>query len=311
MNNKLVIAALAIVIMSFSSLFVYVSTHSGAKTNQGWTEQVIEGANSTKIAQIFVEGVISPESDGKRQSVVSQLDTAIKDPQVKGIILAINTPGGDVVTSDHIYRKVLQAKKSGKIVVASMGSIAASGGYYISAPAHKIFANPLTVTGSIGVVMSFPNYKNLADKLGYHKIHITSGAQKSMGNPLTEFTEDSKRIYQNIVNESYEQFVNIVVKGRNLDRSTVIKLADGRVYSGVQAKSFGLVDELGNLEDATLYVKNELGIIDPKIVHYSSESSFFQGLVSKAVHTPTLEQQVKGIKAEFEDSTPQILYMLK
>ncbi|GAC42253.1 signal peptide peptidase SppA [Paenibacillus popilliae] len=312
MNNKQVIAVLAIVIMSFSSLFVYLSTNSTMETNHLWTERVVEGGGSTKIAQIFVEGVISPELDETRQSVLLQLDAAIEDPQVKGIVLAVNTPGGDVVTSDHIYQKIIQAKKSGKVVAVSMGSIAASGGYYISTPAHKIFANPLTVTGSIGVIMSFSNYKELADKIGYHEINIRTGEYKSMGNPLSEFTQETKHIYQSIVNESYEQFVNIIINNRNLDRSTVVKLADGRVFSGTQAKSLGLVDEMGNVEDATNYVKKKLGLHHCKLVQYERKSSFFTGLLSVAASpVSTLERQIQEIKATFENSTPRILYMVK
>jgi protease-4 len=312
MNNKQVIAVLAIVIMSFSSLFVYFATNRAMEANYSWTERVVEGGGSAKIAQIFVEGVISPELDKTRPSVLSQLDAAIEDSQVKGIVLAVSTPGGDVVTSDHIYQKIIQAKKSGKVVAVSMGPIAASGGYYISTPAHKIYANPLTVTGSIGVIMSFSNYKALADKIGYREINISTGEYKSMGDPMSEFTQETKHIYQSIVDESYKQFINIIVNNRNLDRNTVVKLADGRVFSGSQAKSLGLVDELGNVEDATKYVKKKLGLQHYKLVQYEGKSSFFTGLLAEAASpVSTVERQIQEIKSIFENSTPRILYMVK
>lgn len=288
------------------------------EVDDNWIEKKIDGDGDQKIVQIFLDGPIKYEAGNNQKTIISQLDKAIIDPLVKGVVLSVNSPGGDVVYSEEIYRKIVEVKKSGKRVVISMGQVAASGGYYISAPADKIFASPSTITGSIGVVMSIPNFKGLADKIGYKEITITSGTYKDMGNPLSNFTEQSEQIYKKLIGESYERFVDIIVEGRKLKREEVLKLADGRIYSGIQAKKLRLIDEFGNLEDATNDVKKKLGMADVQIIRYNEDPSFLSEwskwlhISARLVaHTVPLEEQIKTTAAQLFDATPQILYMLK
>ncbi len=221
-----------------------------------------------KLALVRIEGVITESED-----IVRQIKKYREDSSIKGIVLRIDSPGGAVGPSQEIYREVLKTTE-GKKVVASMGGLAASGGYYIACAANRIFANPGTITGSIGVIMAFSNFEELMKKLGLKTTVIKSGKFKDVGSPVRELTEEERKILQNVSDDIHGQFIEAVAKGRNLKMESVKELADGRIFSGRQAKESGLIDELGTLEDAISYATKMVGIKEKaKIVQERKEKN--------------------------------------
>ena len=207
-----------------------------------------------KIAVIPIEGTISAS-----QKITSDLVRFKKDKKIKAIILRINSPGGAVGPTQEIYqevRKTIQTKK----VIVSMGGVAASGGYYIAAAANKIVANPGTITGSIGVIMGFVRFGDLLNKIGVQFEVLKSGEFKDIGSPHRKMTERERELINAVIGDIQGQFVEGVASGRNLAVEEVRKIADGRVLSGAQAKGLGLVDVLGNFQDAVELTKNMAGI---------------------------------------------------
>jgi protease IV len=212
-------------------------------------------AGGDRIAVVPVEGVINDEM---AKTVNRHLKQYGDDSRVKAIVLRIDSPGGGVSASQEIYREVKRVREDKKKkVVVSMASVAASGGYYVACPADKIFANPGTVTGSIGVIAEWLNYKGLAEWAKLKPVVFKSGEFKDTGSPTRELTEAEKKYFQGMIDEFYNQFVGAVADGRQgkgekgaeLTRERVVQLADGRVYTGETAKKNGLVDEIGNYED--------------------------------------------------------------
>ena len=197
-----------------------------------------------KVAILPISGLIT-DSEG----TIEQLKKFAKDDSVKAIVVRLNTPGGGVGPSQEIYEEVRKIRGK-KVIVASMGALAASGGYYIACGADKIFANPGTITGSIGVLMQFVNVKDLIEKIGVKGFVIKSGSFKDTGSPVREMSPEERKLLQSVIDNVHSQFVNAVVEGRKLPREDVLAIADGRILSGEQAKELGLVDALGNQEDA-------------------------------------------------------------
>lgn len=221
-----------------------------------------------KLALVRIEGVITESED-----IVRQIKKYREDSSIKGIVLRIDSPGGAVGPSQEIYKEVLKTTEVKK-VVASMGGLAASGGYYIASAANRIFANPGTITGSIGVIMAFSNFEELMKKLGLKTTVIKSGKFKDVGSPVREVTEEERKILQNVSDDIHGQFIEAVAKGRNLKIESVKELADGRIFSGRQAKELGLIDELGTLEDAISYATKLAGIKEKaKIVQERKEKN--------------------------------------
>jgi protease IV len=208
----------------------------------------------SRIAVVPIRGVIT---DSK--TVVDQLKRYRKDSRVKAIILRIDSPGGGTAASQEIYREV-QRTVHRKKVIASMGNVAASGGYYIALPANKIVANPATLTGSIGVIMELSNIKELLHKIGISREAVKSGPFKDIGSPVRDLKPEERQLLEGVIKNVHQQFVNVVVKGRRLTREEVEKIADGRIFSGEQAKDLGLVDELGSFEDAVELAKKMVGL---------------------------------------------------
>ncbi len=204
--------------------------------------------------------------------LLDMLTDARRDPSIKAVVLRINSPGGGVVPSDRIHRALQELHKP---VVVVMEDLAASGGYYIAAGADYIIANPATLTGSIGVISTFPEASELLEKLGVRFTVIKSGEVKDFGSPYRPMTPEEKAYWQRIIDEAYERFVRIVAEGRGLSEEEVRKLADGRVYTGQQALALGLVDELGYLDDGIAKAA-ELGGIEgvPRVVRYRRVSTF-------------------------------------
>jgi protease-4 len=212
-----------------------------------------------RIGLIHIEGVITAahadmdpfmmSSPASSDTVVKQFDEAIKDTKVKAIVMRVNSPGGSAAASQEIYNAIRKFQATGRKVYVSMGDVAASGGYYVSAPADMIYADPATLTGSIGVIMSVLNYEGLFDKIGLDEVTIKSGKYKDIGNPNRAMTEEEKRILQNILTEVHKQFKQAVADGRKMKPEQVEKLATGEIWTGSQAKEIGLIDEIGGFKD--------------------------------------------------------------
>ena len=265
-------------------------------------------ATRPAVAVIRLEGMIVSSRSATGLQVITPkrveglLDQAEEDPFVRAIVVRIDSPGGDVVASDEIYRMLLDTEKP---VVVSMGSVAASGGYYIACGADYIVAHPDSLTGSIGVISQFVNAEGLMKKLGVEVVVIASGPAKDIGSPFREMTEEEQELWRGIIGEVYEDFVAVVAERRGLPVDRVRELADGRVYTGHQALEAGLVDELGTLEDAIAKAA-ELGGIEgePEVVELSPMPSLldlWMGFQTR-LSAPSLEE-VLGVWG-----TPSVQY---
>ena len=214
-----------------------------------------------KISIIKLDGVISDSAGSSffrdltsSNSVLDLIIKATKDQSVKAIVIRINSPGGTVAASQELYKAVINARKK-KPIVITMGDIAASGGYYISSAADAIFANPGTLTGSIGVITSYLNFYDLLNKIGVKGVVIKSGSYKDIGNPTRPMTPEEKKILQSLLDDTYDQFLSDVSKGRNIQKSTIAQIAQGLIYTGRQAKKIGLVDYLGDYNQAVKHAQ--------------------------------------------------------
>ncbi len=207
-----------------------------------------------RIAVVPIRGVITDS-----RGVVDQIKKYRKDSQVKAIILRIDSPGGGTAASQEIYREV-QRTVPKKKVVASMGNVAASGGYYVALAANKIVANPATLTGSIGVIMELSNIKELLHKIGISREAVKSGPFKDIGSPVRKMKPEERLLLESVIKNVHQQFIEVVIKGRRLSRAQVEKIADGRIFTGEQARDLGLVDELGSFEDAVELTKKLVGL---------------------------------------------------
>ena len=233
---------------------------------------------SSKVAIINIENVITQSNN-----TIQQIKKYTDDKSIKAIVLRIDSPGGGVAPSQEIYSEILKVRKnSNKKVVASMGNLAASGGYYIACASDKIVANPGTLTGSIGVIMTFSNIEELMKKIGMKTEVIKSGKFKDIGSPVRRFTEEEKKLIQGVIDDVYDQFVHAVSDSRSMDVHKVKELSDGRIFTGKQAFEIGLVDELGGLEDAVKLAAELVGIEGkPKIVSEKKERSLLFRLLEK------------------------------
>jgi protease-4 len=196
-----------------------------------------------RIALIHIEGLITDSKE-----TMEELKEYVKNPAIKAIVLRIDSPGGAVAPAQEIYEEVRKAAAKKKVLV-SMGSVAASGGYYIASPATRIIANPGTLTGSIGVIMEIPNIEGLMNKLGIKTEVVKSGRHKDIASIFRGIGEEERVILQGVLDNVHEQFIKAVAEGRKMLPEDVKKIADGRVFTGEQALKIGLIDELGNLED--------------------------------------------------------------
>jgi protease-4 len=217
-------------------------------------EDVVVGFGD-KIALVELRGVILSSED-----IVRQLKKYREDDDVKGILLRVESPGGGVVASHEMYEEVKKTRDLGKPVVVSMGSVAASGGYYVSMGASRIVANPGTLTGSIGVISEFMRLDPMLNKIGIEPNTIKSGKFKDSGTPFREMTGDDKKYFQNLMDDVHRQFIGIVEKERKLDHDSIIAYADGRVFTGEEAYRMHLVDTLGTYEDAIAITARLVGI---------------------------------------------------
>ena len=229
-----------------------------------------------RVALVRVEGPIMDSTD-----VVDEIKEHVKDHSIKAIILRIDSPGGAVAPSQEIYEEVKKASEE-KHVVVSMGSIAASGGYYIAAPADVIIANPGTLTGSIGVIMEIPNLEGLMSKIGISTEVIKSGKHKDMASAFRKMEKEDRDILQGVMDNVHEQFIRAVAEGRKLKVEEIRPIADGRIFSGEQAKGLRLVDEIGTLESAISKAAELSGISgEPEVVSKKEKLSIMDALRSK------------------------------
>jgi protease-4 len=246
-----------------------------------------------KVALIDVEGVLvnarSSGLLGDGENPVSlfreRLDVAATDKRVKAVVLRINSPGGGVTASDVMYQDLLRFKEETHLpVVACMMDVAASGGYYVAVAADRVYAHPTTVTGSIGVIMSLYNASGLMKMVGVTSDPIKSGPNKDIGNPGRPMTPEERAILQGMVGNFYEQFVAVVAKGRAhcLSPEKVRALADGRVYTGLEAKKLGLVDEVGYLEDALKAALDLACLKDARVVAYDCGCGYRGSIYAQA-----------------------------
>ena len=205
------------------------------------------------------------------ERIVRQFESFGEQKSIKAIVFRIESPGGLVAPSQEIYEAVKRVRDSGKPVVVSMGSVAASGGYYVACGADTIMANPGTTTGSIGVVAEFLNFQKLMEKIGVRFETVKSGKFKDTGSPHRELTDDDKSYLQAWINDAFDQFVGVVSTERRLSRAEVLKLADGRAFTGQQAKALGLVDTLGDYR-AAIRLAGKMGKIkgEPELIRWHS-----------------------------------------
>ena len=253
-------------------------------------------SDEDRIALVRVEGVILDA-----QQTVGELKRFADNPSVKAIVLRIDSPGGGVVPSQEIYDAVKRVRnKNNKMVVASMGTVAASGGYYIAAATDRIIANPGTLTGSIGVIMELANLEGLLKKIGVESLVVKSGQYKDIGSPLRKMSEGDRRILQSVMDDVHRQFIQAVAEGRSLDEAEVQPLADGRIFTGRQAREMKLVDELGDLEDAIRLAADLAGIEgEPKVVEPRKRFSIRELLESRLLGVlPRLDFQA-GVRLKY------------
>jgi protease-4 len=223
-----------------------------------------------KVAVVEVEGVIGADSGRglDTDGIIRVLGEYRDDPAVRAVVLRINSPGGVVAPTQEIFNAVRRLREAKKPVVASLGSVAASGGYYVAVAADRIYASPGTLTGSIGVVMQLANLEGLLKKVGVEYVVVKAGAYKDVGNMARAMTPEERRILQSLLDDVYDQFISAVADGRGLDPQAVRSFAEGRIYSGRQAQSLKMVDDLGGLEDAIEAAAKMAGLpAKPKVIY--------------------------------------------
>jgi|SRR5579863_385695 len=235
---------------------------------------IIPGGSEEKIGLVRIEGVILDSKE-----TLEELEHFASSPSMRAILIRIDSPGGGVVPSQEIYEEIRKIRDKGKKVVVSMGNVAASGGYYIATASDKIVANPGTLTGSIGVIMELANVEGLLHKIGVESVVIKSGEHKDIASPFRKMTPLENKLMQQVLDDVHDQFIEAVAKGRQLRLSEVRSLSDGRVFTGRQAKAKGLVDELGDLQDAVRITAELIGAHgEPRLVETKKRFSLIEFL---------------------------------
>ena len=283
-----------------------------------YEEEYVSGEGPDKVAVVPVEGTIASADStvpGTPPPVTPEglsdaLRQAEEDPAVAAVVLEVNSPGGGVTASDEMQQSILDFRESsGKPVVVSMGDVAASGGYYISTAADRIVANETTLTGSLGVIFSLTNFSELADEYGVEQEIIKSGEFKDMGSSFRDLTPEEREIFQSLVDESYDEFVEVIVEGRDLPEERVREIADGRIYSGEQAKELGLVDSFGGLDEAAKISQELAGVEGATVVRYVQPETFTETLLARfAPEEPEALQFAKEAGLNLEPK-PYYLYL--
>jgi protease-4 len=276
--------------------FVSIPLHTGTQPLQ---EQVLEGDGKTKILLIDISGMISEKEKSQDSLFVEEppllarvkeeLQKAEKDQAVSGLIIRINSPGGTVTASDIIYHEILEFKKRTKVrVMACITGLGTSGAYYIASAADEIIALPTSVTGSVGVIAMRVDVHSLLSKIGVGTETVKSGDLKDLWSPFRPSTPRETEIMQNIINQMYNRFVDVVAAGRKgvLSRAEILKLADGRIYTADQALGAKLVDRIGYIEDAVTGIKKTLNVSKAKVIVYSRPGTYRGTIYSGGVPSP-------------------------
>ena len=286
----------------------------------GYGETIIEeGTNKEKIAVLSLDGVIQDTGSVSslfsvgynHQFFMTQLNDIYEDPTVKGVVLTVNSPGGGVVESADIYDAIRDIQVDNEIpVYVSMGGMAASGGYYVSAPAEKIFVNRETITGSIGVIMESMNYAKLAEKYGIDFNTIKTGPYKDIMSGSREMTDEERDMLQEMINDSYERFVEIIAEGRNMTEAEVKKVADGRILNGRQAIEAGLADNYGKVSDAIVAMQEDYGLENATVFEYTLNDSLSSllGVKAASLFGGNVEAEIVG-KLLSDYSAPRMMYL--
>jgi protease-4 len=253
-------------------------------------EEHLSGSGASKVLLVELSGLISSQDSGgflEHPNMVAhlkeELTRAAEDTSIKALVVRINSPGGTVTASDVLYHELRVFKEQRKIpIVASIVDLGASGGYYVAVAADTIVAHPSSVTGSLGVIMLTVNARGLLEKVGVETTAVTSGPKKDMGSPFRPMTEEERAIFQGVIDSFYQRFLNVVQEGRrNLTADQVRKLADGRIYSGEQAKELGLVDTVGYLDDAIEVAKKKAGLAEARVVVYKRPGDYVNNIYSR------------------------------
>lgn len=286
-----------------------------------YMENVLEtGDMSKRIVVLTVDGVIQDTGSASslfgtsgydHQFFMDQLEMIKEDDSIKAVVLQVNSPGGGVVESAQIYDKIKEVQDEvGVPFYVSMGSMAASGGYYISAPADKIFVNKETLTGSIGVIMESVNYGKLAEEYGVEFVTIKTGPYKDIMSPTRDMTKDERAMLQEMINESYESFVNIIEDGRGMTEAEVKAVADGRIMNGRQAIDAGLADEYGYLEDVIEAVRKDFDLADAEVIEYGYSQNFASlfSMKTQSLFGGNVESQLIG-RLLSDYNAPRMMYL--
>jgi protease IV len=289
-----------------------------AQPPETFSESYVSGEGSDKIAVLPVAGTIAAEAlvapgsaTVSPETLRNQLRQATRDRRVRAVVLEVDSPGGGVVPTDQMHESIQDFKEeTGKPVVVSMGQTAASGGYYIATAADQILANDNTLTGSLGVIFSYLNFTEAAEEYGIEQEVVKSGPFKDIGSPTREPTEEELEILQTYVDEGYDQFVQVIVEGRGLPEEEVRELADGRVYSGQQAETLGLVDELGDLERAAEASRELAGVEEATVVRYQRQSPGLLELLQARLAPPRSEA-LQVLETAGLNLTPELQYLYR
>ena len=269
----------------------------------GFSDLIAEPGDG-KVGIVEIQGVITESKD-----ILNLIKRFREDDEIKSIVIRIDSPGGVIGPSQEIYREIRKTTPEKKII-ASMGSIAASGGYYIAAATNGIIANPGTITGSIGVILAYTNFRAVLDKIGMVPVVIKSGPFKDMGSPTKKMSKEEKDVLQAFVDQAHQQFVSAIAEGRKMDIDHVKSLADGRIYTGEEAVKQGLVDRLGNFEDAIEWA-GQLGGIQGRVstVYKKKEKlSFLKYIMESTLHdlvNQVIRQDIFGGYLYSPESIPE------
>ena len=316
-NKRLISTIIVIVLVIFSLIKGTITSSNNSKKDDaelnGYLMEFLQEQSVTKltlrkgdsnevIQKISIDGEINSEMTNtySRGSVLNQIKEAKGNPNVKAILLSVNSPGGGVYETAELYNAL---KNSGKDVYVSMKKTAASGGYYVSTPAKKIFVNTETTTGSLGVIMSYVSAQKFLNDHGIKQETIRSGEQKAVGGFAEDLPESTRKILQEQNKEAYERFVKAIAEGRHLSEDEVKKLADGRTYTGTQAVANKLADKVGTEDELIDLIKEEKGLSNPTVIELRADKTA-ESLISRFVKATTksfiseLNSEVNSNKVE-------------
>jgi protease IV len=315
------LVALGLLVLTGGLVALVLAINAGgpsASSAAAYDEEYVSGRGPDKIAVVPVEGTIAPADNTMPvtqptttpEGLADALQQAKEDESVAAVVLEVNSPGGGVTASDEMHQSILDFKEqTGKPVVVSMADVAASGGYYISTAADRIVANETTLTGSLGVIFALTDFSKLADRYGVEQEVVKSGKFKDMGSSFRDLTPEEREILQSIVDESYDEFVQVIVEGRDLPEERVREIADGRVYSGEQAKELDLVDSFGGLDEAAAISRNLAGVEEATVVRYVQSPTFVETLLARFAPQEPRALQIAEKAGLTLESKPYYLYL--